>query len=142
MRGGDRLERVVAGRRARREAGEIPDGAGPVSLDHADDAEGVLREGACLVQAEHVDRGERFDRVELLDEGAAAGHPQRRDRIGQTGKQDQPFRNQADHGGNRGRDGRVERRPPLPEGEAEEEPERTGDDDERDQQAVERALER
>ncbi len=104
----DRLERRVAARRAGGVAAEQHRElalVGAVGGDQLHDPEAVLGEGAGLVDADRVHRRQRLDRVELLAERAAAGHPQRRDRVGDPGQQHQPLGDDRDDR----RDGRLDR---------------------------------
>ena len=105
---GDGLERGVAARRARRVAPEQDRQlalVGVVGGDQVDHPQAVLGERAGLVDADRVGRRQRLDRVELLAQRPPPRHPQRRDRIGDPGQQDEPLRDDRDHGG----DGRLDR---------------------------------
>ena len=68
-----------------------------------------LGQGAGLVETDHVDRRERFDRVELLCERSPARHAQRSDRVGEAREQHEPFRDQRDDRRDRRRHRRVQR---------------------------------
>ena len=131
---------AVADARRRRVPAEVDGEIGrPDEVDHAERA---LGERAGLVEADQVDRGERLDRVQLLDERAPARHPRSRDREGEARQQDQPLRDERDNRGDRGRHGRVQRRMPLPQRVSEDQAERHHHHDERGQEPVQRALER
>ena len=98
-----------AGREAPERDRELPlvDPRGRHELDHP---QGLLGERAGLVEADHVGRGERLDGVELLAEGAAARHPQRRDRVGQPDQQHEALGDDRDHAGHGRRHRLAERR--------------------------------
>jgi len=141
----DRLERRVPGRCAR---GVARERLLELVLGHArrgrepDDPQSGLCQGARLVEADDVDRGQRFDRVQLLGQRAVPRHPHRRDRVSDAREQDQAFRDERDDGGDGGRHGGVERRVPPPQRVAEHDAERDEHAREDDEQPVQRALER
>ena len=107
-----------------------------------DDPQRGLGQGAGLVEADDIDGGERLDRVQLLRQRAPPRHPQRGDRVGEAGEQDQPFRDERDDGGDRGRHRGVQRRVPVPERVPEHDAERHHHGDEHEQELVQGALER
>ncbi len=73
---GDRVGGRVAPAEVRGEAAEHGPGLvlGAGERDDLVEAEGAVGEGAGLVDADHVDPGQRLDRVQPLDERAAPGH--------------------------------------------------------------------
>ncbi len=89
-----------------------------------------------------VHGGERLDRVQLLHQHPAPGHPDRGDGVGEAGKQDQAFGDEGDDRGRRLGDRVAGGRLLGPERVSEQTSE--GDDHrhEREQQPVHRALER
>ncbi len=109
----DRLERRVARRRGGRVAAELV--GQRVGADEPDDAKRGLGERAGLVEADDVDRRERLDRVQLLDERAATRHAQRGDGVRQADEQHEPFGDERDDRRDGGRDRGVQRRVTVPE---------------------------
>ena len=137
---GDRLDRRVPHRRGRSELPELL--ANRRRPGDIDDSQRGLGQGACLVEADDVDGGERLDRVQLLRQRAPPRHPQRRDRVGQACEQDQPLRDERHDRGDGGRHRGVQGRVPVPERVAEDDAERDHHRDEYEQELVQGALER
>ena len=107
-----------------------------------DDAQRRLGQRPGLVRAQHRDRRERLDRVELLREHAAAGHLRRRDRGGERHEQDQPLGDDV-HDRRRQRLDRLRLADVADrERDASATPSGTITDDEDDEQPVHRLLER
>ena len=110
--------------------------------EQGDDAEGRLRQGARLVDADRVDGGERLDRVQLLREGTGSGHAQRRRSVGDRDEQDEPLRDESDHAGDRGVDGMPGADVLLPQRHDQHRAERHHHREEHVEETVDRSLER
>ncbi len=137
---GNRLERRVA----RRGRGSVDAELGRKRLgaDELGHPQARLGQGAGLVEADDIHRGQGLGRVQLLRKRTEPGHPERADGVRQAREQDQPLRDQRHDSGDGGGNRLAEPRVPMPEGVAEDDAERHQHSYEDEEQPVQRPFER
>ncbi len=141
----DRVGGRVAAGEARRERAELVAHLRlgvPAERHDLVERERAVGQRAGLVDADHVDAGERLDGREPLDEGSTPGHACGADREGDGGEQHEALGHERDTAGRRGRHGFPDRRLVVAQRGEQPDGDRHHHDHEQPQEAVDVALQR